>query len=281
MRPKSFLFDFLSRHSWHSLVIGLLAGASLGAVGAYWLTSQQNQEISPDLRESSTSTQPLAWSERGRESSTLSNPTSPRIPSTTGETSALKGVRTQNAGFVVDKVRSTERIVSNSPAMTSALSDPTTRQEGSFVERTRSTESRVSRAAPTRTTGLNSSDNSAAAALVPAATDGFVDVEISPANPLVRQSANLLNSGQLDAVTANALQRARQDFDKEIATARSAADPTSEEYFNAWQQASVRSDYALKAWLGWSAFNALSLEAQQQAATSSVQSGGSSSAVSP
>lgn len=279
MRPKSFLSDFLSRDSRHALLIGLLAGALLGAAGPYWLTSQQNQEISPVFRESTTSTQPLAWSERGRESSTLSNPTSPRIPSTTGETSALNGVKTQNEGTVVDRVRSTERRVSNSPAMTSALSDPTTRQEGPFVERNRSTESRVSRAAPTRTTGLNSPDNSAAA-LVPAATDGFVAVEISPANPLVRQSANLLNSGQLDAVTANALQRARQDFDKEIATARSAADPTSEEYFNAWQQASARSDYALKAWLGWSAFNALSLEAQQQAATSSVQPGGSP-AVSP
>jgi hypothetical protein len=281
MRPKSFLFDFPSRDSRHALLIGLLAGALLGAAGAYWLTSQQNQEISPVFRESATSTQPLAWSERGRESSTLSNPASPRIPSTTGETSALNGVKTQNEGTVVDRVRSTERRVSNSPMMTSALSDPTTRQEGPFVERNRSTESRVSSAAPTRTTGLNSPDNSAATALVPAATDGFVAVEISPANPLVRQSANLLNSGQLDAVTANALQRARQDFDKEIATARSATDPTSEEYFNAWQQASARSDYALKAWLGWSAFNALSLEAQQQAATSAVQPGGSSPAVSP
>jgi hypothetical protein len=280
MRPKSFLSNFLSRDSRHSLVIGLLAGASLGAVGAYWLTSQQNQANSPVLRESATSTQPLAWSERGRENATLSNPTSPHIPSTIEGAPAFSGAKTQHAGTVVDRVRSTERRVSNSPAMTSALSDPTTRQEGPFVERNRSTESRVSSAAPTRTTGLNSPDNSAATALVPAATDGFVAVEISPANPLVRQSANLLNSGQLDAVTANALQRARQDFDREIATARSATDPTSEEYFNAWQQASARSDYALKAWLGWSAFNALSLEAQQQAATSSVQPGGSP-AVSP
>ena len=241
LKPQATLADLFVGFSLPSMALGILIGAALAAVvSASWLALQQTQEVSAVLQDSTPAYKVAARPERERVSSAQRNRTSSSLSSSVPAPSASTGA--------------------------------IARQEWPLGGEAQSTPQRAPSTAPASAVGLKSEAGSHASSRATVAAS-FVEVEISPATPLARQSAHLFQSGRLDAATANALQRAQQNFEREVAAAPSAANPTSEEFFDTWQQASARSDYALKAWLGWEAFNALSLEARRQAVTSSGSMG--------
>ena len=102
---------------------------------------------------------------------------------------------------------------------------------------------------------------------IPAGAGDFIELVQEGHKPLAAELRAVGSQSLLSPEIAPALAQADAAF-AEVVAESGITNPSDPRYFDVWQRAARRSDDILRAWLGWDAFNALSVEARSAALAS-------------